>query len=132
MYDCGFHKSEEVSFLPLPYMYEPLNLPFFLRLSCHRYRFVSAAPSLTRGRLYKFFVKNTTSLAECGDFPAKRLRPELGLPKSGVRTFAAQTERPGAGQEKVAIRGSETYMRLELGSPTWWEADVNVTVEKGT
>ena len=37
-------------------------------------------------------------------FFAKRLRPELGEPESGGHNFAAQTELPGMGQEKVAIR----------------------------
>ena len=30
--------------------------------------------------------------------------PELGEPESGGHNFAAQTELPGMGQEKVAIR----------------------------
>ena len=30
------------------------------------------------------------------------------------------------GQEKVAIRNKKTYMGLELGSPTLWEADVSL------
>ena len=59
-------------------------------------------------------------------FFAKRLRPELGEPKSGGHNFAAQTELPGMGQEKVAIRDKKTYMGLELGSPTLWKADVSL------
>ena len=30
------------------------------------------------------------------------------------------------GQEKVAIRDKKTYMGLELGFPTWWDADVSL------
>jgi len=65
-------------------------------------------------------------------FFAKRLRPELGEPESGGHNFAAQTERPETDRKKWQFASRTTYMRLELGSPTWWEADSLVTVKEKT
>lgn len=44
--------------------------------------------------------------------------------------FAAQTERPETDRKKWQFASKTTYMRLELGSPTWWEADSLVTVKR--
>ena len=42
--------------------------------------------------------------------------------------FAAQTERPETDRKKWQFAVVTTYMGLELGSPTWWEADSLITV----
>ena len=127
VYDCGFHESEEVSFLPLTYMYVPLNLPFFFAsvLSPLSFRF-GGSTKATRSAIQVF--RGKYYLVRVWRFSSETPAPRTWRAEIRGHNFAAQTERPETDRKKWRFAAVTTYMGLELGSPTWWEADSLVTV----